>query len=282
MVLGGVPAVAVVAALVVVPAVVLLTYAFLTGTSHQYGASLPLTLDNVTRFFDAAATGNLVRNTLVQGALVAILNLLIGLPIAYWLRYHAGRAALRIVLLFAFAFLASYVVKVYAFRTILGEHGFVNDALMAVGAIDHPLSWLLFTRFSVTVALLHITLPMTVLLLYIGFRPIELRYLELGDDLGAKRAQRWRYVVLPLMAAPAASAGILAYIFAATDYVTPALLGGPGLQTTASQAYSEFQAAGNYPNGAVQALVTVGLCAMAAAVVLLTLRLAKLNRQVYE
>lgn len=276
---GGLPATAVVVALAVVPALLLLSYAFMTGGAEEYDAAPPFTFGNVADVLGDDANLSLVRNTLIQGGAVAVLGIVLAVPIAYWIHFHAGRARPWVLLLFVCAFLQSYLVRLYAFRTILGERGIVNETLMRLGVIDDPASWLLFSRFSVIVALLHITLPITVLLLYVGFRPLDRRYLELSDDLGASAIGRWRFVVFPLIAPAAASAAILAFLIAALDYVTPSLLGGPGLATFAIKARSGFQELGNYPDGAAYAWAALLGCAFVAALLLMALRAAGLSRQ---
>lgn len=279
LVLGGLPAAGVVAALAVAPALVLLSYAFMTGGAEQYDAAPPFTLGNVGDVLSDDANLSLVRNTLIQGGAVAAIGIALGVPMAYWIHFHAGRARPWVLVLLVCAFLQSYLVRLYAFRTILGERGIVNETLLRLGIADEPASWLLFTRFSVIVALVHITLPITVLLLYVGFRPLDRRYIELSDDLGASAIGRWRYVVLPLIAPAAASAAILAFLIAALDYVTPSLLGGPGLATFAIKARSGFQELGNYPDGAAYAWAALLGCAFVGALLLLAVRVAGLNRQ---
>ena len=121
---------------------------------------------------------------------------------------------------------ASYLVRIYAWRTILGENGLLNSGLRGLGLIDDPLGFLLFNRFAVTVALVHIFLPYVVLVLYAGFRPISPALLEGAQDLGGGVVTRWRKVVLPLIAAPAVTSFLFVFILSASDYVTPQFLGG--------------------------------------------------------
>ena len=106
-------------------------------------------------------------------------------------------------------FFASYLVRIYAWRSILGENGLLNSGLNRLGVIDEPLGFLLYNRFSVTVALVHIFLPYVVLVLYAGFRPVSPALVEAAQDLGANAPTRWRRVILPLVAAPAATAFML-------------------------------------------------------------------------
>ena len=109
---------------------------------------------------------------------------------------------------------------------MLGRNGAINRGLEAIGIIDEPLDFLLYNRFAVTIALVHIFLPYVVLVLYAGLAPLQPSYLETAQDLGAGRLQRWRRVVLPLVAAPAVSAFLFVFVLSAADYVTPQLLGG--------------------------------------------------------
>ncbi len=96
------------------------------------------------------------------------MTLVVGLPIAYWLRFVAGRSRLAVLFLITASMFASYLVRIYAWRTVLGSQGLVNSALERAGLIDEPLGFLLYSRFAVVVALVHIFLPYVVLVLYAG------------------------------------------------------------------------------------------------------------------
>ena len=158
------------------PIAIFLLYSFLTA--GLFSVSRPLTLDAYARALRAPLNALLAGNSAVIGLLAAAASLLIALPIAYWLRYAAGRWRLPVLFIITGSMFASYLVRIYAWRTILGENGVLNRALQAIGAVDAPLSFLLYNRFSVTVALVHIFLPYVVLVLYAGFRPLTPALLE--------------------------------------------------------------------------------------------------------
>ena len=127
----------------------------------------------------------LARNSIEIGLLSAIFSVALALPVAYWLRYATGRWRMVVLFLITASMFASYLVRIYAWRTMLGEHGVVNSALESLGIIDQPLGFLIFNRFAVTVALVHIFLPYAVLVLFAGFQPIRPGLLEAAQDLGA-------------------------------------------------------------------------------------------------
>lgn len=236
------------------PVVALLAYAFLTSGTYQFSAAAPVTFGNFSAVWTAPKVGTLLANTLVVGVVTSVVVVAIALPCAYWLRYRAG--ALRVPVLGAIvvALFASYIVRIYAWRTILGSKGVLNSALESLGVIDAPLHFLLYSRFAIIVAMVHLMLPVVLMLLFAGFRPLEPRFLEAAQDLGAGAAMRWRRVVLPLVAEPVSSALFLTFVLSTSDYVTPQLLGGPHDSMLGVQVQNYFQTLGDFGDGAALAM----------------------------
>ena len=258
------------------PIAIFLLYSFLTA--GLFSVSRPLTLDAYARALRAPLNALLAGNSAVIGLLAAAASLLIALPIAYWLRYAAGRWRLPVLFIITGSMFASYLVRIYAWRTILGENGVLNRALQAIGAVDAPLSFLLYNRFSVTVALVHIFLPYVVLVLYAGFRPLTPALLEAAQDLGAGAVQRWRRIILPLMAAPAATAFLFVFVLSASDYVTPQLIGGTAGLMLGVQIQASFTAVGDWPLGAATSFLMLLAFVLCYALMMLALRLSGLDR----
>jgi spermidine/putrescine transport system permease protein len=272
------PAAAVLLVFFAAPVAVFVVYSFLTGAAFSFSAEAPLTIQNYVDVLEAPSTGDLVFNSAIVGLLVGAVCLLIGLPFAYWVRYHAGRLQQLVLLLVIAAMFASYLVRIYAWRTMLGTDGVINSALESLGAIDEPLGFLVFSRFAVVVAIVHILLPFVILILYAGFRPLEPRYFEASEDLGAGTVQRWRRVVLPLIAVPAMSAFMLCFVLASADYVTPQFLGGPESSMVGVQIQNYFKAQGDYPLGAALAMTVLVGYLIVQAVLVLALKLAGVRR----
>lgn len=252
-------------------------YSFLTAALFQ--VSGPLTLENYHDAVSTKVNGTLALNSFVIGIAAAGVTLVVALPIAYWLRYSArGRWQLVVLFLITTTMFASYLVRIYAWRTILGEQGILNSALMQLGIIDEPLGFILFNRFAVTVALVHIFLPYVVLVLFAGFRPISDNFLEIAQDLGANSIVRWRRVILPLIAAPAATSFLFVFVLSASDYVTPQFLGGTNGAMLGVRIQTSLTATGNWPLGAALAFLMLAAFGVCYLLTVLGLRLQGLHR----
>ena len=260
----------------VAPLATFFVYSFLTAGLFE--VSGPVTLDSYREAVTSDVNGVLARNSFVVGILAATITLVISLPIAYWLRYAAGRLQLPILFLITATLFASYLVRIYAWRSILGENGALNRGLQLLGIIDEPLGFLLYNRFAVTVALVHIFLPYVVLVLFAGFGPLQPSLLESAQDLGAGVVIRWRRVILPLVAAPAATAFLLVFILSASDYVTPQFLGGKTGGLLGVQIQAEFKALGDWPLGAATSFLMLAAFVVCYGVAMLGLRIARLDR----
>jgi spermidine/putrescine transport system permease protein len=258
------------------PLVVFAVYSVLTGA--LFTVSGPLTIDNYREALSSDLNRVLAKNSAVVGLLSAAITVAIGLPIAYWLRYAAGRWRTFVLFLITATLFASYLVRIYAWRSILGESGLLNSGLRRIGLIDHPLGFLLYNKFSVTVALVHIFLPYVVLVLYAGLAPLTPSLLESAQDLGANAPLRWRRVVLPLVAAPAATAFLFVFVLSAGDYVTPQLIGGTNGVLLGVEVQAEFKAVGNFPLGAATSLLMLAAFVLCYGVTVLALRLTRLDR----
>lgn len=216
-------------------------------TNALYDVALPLTLDSYLAAVTSPLNRTLARNSLLIGLITAAITLVVGLPVAYWLRFVAGRSRLAVLFLITSSMFASYLVRIYAWRSILGSQGLVNNALQRLGLADAPVGFLLYSRFAVVVALVHIFLPYVVLVLYAAMAPLGQGVLEAGRDLGASAPVLWRKVILPIMAAPGFSAFMFVFILSSADYVTPQFLGGTNGLTLGVQVQANFITVGNWP-----------------------------------
>ncbi|MBA3428836.1 MAG: ABC transporter permease, partial [Actinobacteria bacterium] len=249
---------------------------FLTGSLYE--VSGPPTLENYREIAQSELNRKLARNSLIVGLLAAGSSVVIALPIAYWLRYTTSRTKTLVLFLIVASFLASYLVRIYAWRTILGAEGVINSGLGALGIVDEPLTFLVFNRFAVTLALVHIYLPYVILVIYAGLGPLQPAYLEAAQDLGAGWVQRWRRVVLPAVAAPAGSALLFVFVLSAADYVTPQFLGGTASVMIGVQVQVAFQGTGDYAGGAAISFALLAGFLVCYGLVALGLRLAGLDR----
>jgi spermidine/putrescine transport system permease protein len=260
----------------VAPLVTFAVYSFLTA--GLYSVSRPWTLDAYRDLLTTPVHETLALNSLVIGLSTATVTVLVGLPIAYWLRYLAGRLRYPVLFVLTATMFASYLVRIYAWRTLLGSDGIVNSALERVGLVEDSLSFLVFSRFAVTIALTHIFLPIVVLSLYAGLRPLEPAYLELAQDLGAGPVRRWWKVILPALATPITTSFFFVFALAAADWVSSAFLGGISGQLFGLQIALTFRESADYALGAAMSLATLASLGACFLVVRLGLRVARLDR----
>ena len=260
----------------VAPFLTFAVYSFLT--SGLFSVSRPFTTDAYHTVLGSTVNRTLALNSFWTGLYAAAVTIGVSLPIAFWLRYAAGRWQVPVLFLITGTLFASYLVRIYAWRTILGRRGVLNTGLQSLGLTDHPLEFILYNRFAVTVALVHIFLPYTVLVLYAAFRPIDVGLLEAAQDLGAGALRRWTRVVLPLVAAPAASAFVFVFVLAASDYVTPDFLGGHSGIMLGVRVRDGFVHTGDWPAGAAMALSMIVAFLVLFALVTVALRLLGVRR----
>jgi spermidine/putrescine transport system permease protein len=273
-ILPALPAAAGLVAFFLVPLLVFAVYSVLTA--GLYSVSGPLTLDAYGEAVASRVNRTLAANSAVIGLATAVVTVAVALPIAYCLRRSARRLRIPVLFLIIASMFASYLVRIYAWRTVLGANGLINDGLRRLGLIDQPLDFLIYSRFAVTVALVHIFLPYVVLVIYAAMAPLGAGLFEAAQDLGASSRTLWRRVILPLMAAPAASAFLFVFILSASDYVTPQFLGGASGVTLGVQVQVNFRTLGNYPVAAATSFLMMAAflaCYLLSALVLRALRL---------
>lgn len=167
--------------------------------------------------------------TFVIGAVVTLLTLLLGYPLAYWISTLSERRANLVMILVLIPFWTSILVRVAAWIVILQSEGLVNRALIASGLLHDPLA-LLFNRTGVYISMTHILLPFMILPLYSVMKSIPPTYQRAAVSLGSHPfAAFWR-VYVPQTYPGIGAGALLVFILAIGYYITPALLGGPNDQ----------------------------------------------------
>jgi spermidine/putrescine transport system permease protein len=203
----------------VVMLVISLQYGVLSGQSG-------FTLSN----FTDAISDPLYRDvawTTVQIATIAMLvQLAIAIPIAYVLAFKAGKWELPLLLFLVLADELNPMVRIYAWRMLLGREGLINEALQRIGLIDAPIDALLFSKFAVIVVLSTSYLTYTVIPIYGAMKAIDKNLFEAALDLGSGWWTTARRILLPLIAPGVFVALLLVYIPLFTDFASPTLVGG--------------------------------------------------------
>jgi spermidine/putrescine transport system permease protein len=197
-------------------------------------------------------------------ARVTILALLLGYPLAYYLSFRAGKRKDLLYQLVIIPLWVSYLVRAYAWKTILGSDGVLNTLLQYVHITRHPLEFLLYSPFAVVLTLTHIYTPFTFLPIYASLEHIPRNLVEASHDLGASPAQTFWRVIFPLSIPGVLAGATFAFVLSLGDFLAPLLLGGPSGIMISNIVVSLFGAAYNWPLGAA-----ISLCMLVLVVGLL-------------
>lgn len=210
------------------------------------------------------------------GLLVAAVTTAMALPVAYYIRFRSGTRKVLALAVVITAMFSSYLVRIYAWRTLMGSNGAVNWALTTTGITHHPLQFLFYNRFGVIITLVHIYIPFAVIILLATLEGVELDVLEAGRTLGARGNQMLRWVVLPMIGRGLFVAFALTFILSASDYVTPQFVGGTSGAMTGTFVMLEMTSLGDYSHGAALSLILLVVLVVMAGGAYLAGRLVRL------
>ncbi len=249
----GIPITLWMLALVVIP----LGYTFLISFFQVEGLQIAarVTLKNYALFFtDPVYSGILLKSILLALA-IATLGVLAGYPLAYMVSFRVRRFKQALFMLSIIPLWVSYLVRIIAWRTILGNKGVINSALESLGLIREPLSFLLYNRFAIAVTLTYICIPFVFIPVYTALEKIPRNILEASSDLGAGELRTFLNVVLPLSLPGLVTGFIFAFIIALGDYIIPQQLGGTQGIMFGNLIWTQFGFAFNWPFGAALSFI---------------------------
>jgi spermidine/putrescine transport system permease protein len=249
---------------IVIPLLSFLTYSFFRVDKGEIVRDLSLL--NYRRFFTDAIFVPVLWQTCVLCLAVAGLATLIGYPVAFQLANLKGRRRYFLLLLVLVPLLMSYIIKIYAIRSILGGNGFLNRFLLWAGLISEPLSLFVFNLNAVLLTLTILLIPFAILPIFLSLERIPKSLIEASNDLGASNLQTFRWIVLPLSAPGIMTAATFVFVLAIGDFLTPQMVGGQSGFTFGRIVYSQFGTAFNWPFGSalatILALVIVAVIAI--------------------
>ncbi len=195
-------------------------------------------------------------------------------PLAYFLALSGTRRKYVLLLLLIAPFLTSYLLRVLAWKVILGEQGVINSALSSVGL--HPLSFLLYSRFAVMLVLGYVWLPFVALPIFVTLDTLDRRLLEAASDLYASRLQAFVRVTLPLSMPGVVAAFLFVFIPTVGEFVTPSLVGGTSGYMYGNQIVDLFQQGfPDWETGATLALFLIAVISVLTFVFVRFLRLGE-------
>src|SRR5215468_8291659 len=202
-----------------------------------------------------------VKMSLAVSAIIVVL----AYPLAYYLALSGTKRKYVLLLLLIAPFLTSYLLRVLAWKVILGDEGVINSFLFWTGlrSPEHPLSQLLYSRFAVMLVLGYIWLPFVALPIFVSLESLDRRLLEAASDLGASRLRSFWSITLPLSLPGVIAAFFFVFIPTLGEFVTPSLVGGATGYMYGNQIVDLFGAGfPDWETGSILALFLIGVVAV--------------------
>src|ERR1700682_185387 len=207
-------------------------------------------LHNYVTLFSKPVYAGVLLRTMRIAASVTLFSLLLGSPLAYDLSFHSGARKELLYQLVIVPLWVSYLVRGYAWKTILGSDAVLNGFLQYFHLTREPLGFLLYSPFAVVLTLTHIYTPFTFLPIYAALEHIPRNLVEASHDLGATPGQTFWKIVFPLSIPGVLAGATFAFVLSLGDFLAPLLLGGPSGIMISNIVVSLFGAAYNWPLGA--------------------------------
>jgi spermidine/putrescine transport system permease protein len=238
-------------------------------TSHS-----GFTLSNYTGILTEGLYRQVALDTFVIATAAMLVQFAIAVPLAYILAFRAGRWELPLLLGLVLSDQLNSIIRIYAWRTLLGRDGILNGALESVGLTSHPITALLFSKTAVVLVLSTSWLTYTAIPIYAAMKAIDSQLFEVASDLGAGWFVTLRRILLPLAAPGIFIAILLVYIPLFTEFATPTLVGGTSTYMLGNAIQDLVLVSGDWGSGAALSFLVL----LASAVVaVLAYFLAKLN-----
>ena len=238
--------------LLVVPLLIVVVMSF--GEKSRLGGYDPaFTLDNYVDALDPSRISPFI-TSLVMALSGTLLCLLAALPIAYFIATRGGRHKSLLILLLIVPFWTSFLIRTYAWLTILGPDGLGG----IIGGIIGDSSFrILGTPFAVLLGVVYAYLPLMVFPIYVTMERMDRTLIEASKDLGASRWATFRQVTLPITSTGLITGSILVFIPLMGEYVVPAILGYGRVFLIGNQLVLQFLESRNWPEGSARAVVLI-------------------------
>ena len=242
------------------PLIVLLTLSFWIQEYLDFIRTF--SLKNYLDFFQKPIYTKILFKSIRMSGMVTIVTVLLAYPMAYYIAFRVKQNKLIWLILITVPFWTSYLLRVFAWKIMLGYNGVINSGLKTLGILSEPLEFLLYNPTAVVITLAHAWAAFAILPIYVSLEKIDRSLLEASRDLGENTFMTFMRVTLPLSLPGVIAASLLVFIPTVGDYVTPSLVGGPRGIMIGNIIQSMFGKAQNWPLGAaisVMSMLTVTL-----------------------
>jgi spermidine/putrescine transport system permease protein len=214
-------------------------------------------LRNYFEFFQKPIFVKLLLKSIRISGMVTIATVLLAYPMAYFIAFRVKSNKLIWLILITVPFWTSYLLRVFAWKIMLGYNGVINSGLKSLGFITEPLAFLLYNPTAVVITLAHAWAAFAILPIYVSLEKIDRSLLEAARDLGESAWMTFLRVTLPLSLPGVIAASLLVFIPTVGDYVTPSLVGGPTGIMIGNIIQSMFGQSQNWPMGAAISVMSM-------------------------
>ena len=253
-----------------IPFAILVAMSF--WTQHVFEFDTTFSLTNYSEILDKPMYRVLLTRSLAISGACTVATVLLAYPMAYYVAFHVHRHKMLWIVLMTLPFWSSYLLRVFAWKIILGYNGAINSGFMGLGWLEKPLEFLLYSPTAVVITLSHAWAAFAILPIYVSLEKIDRSLLEAATDLGDGPVKRFTGVTLPLSLPGIIAASLLIFIPTVGDFVTPALVGGPDGTMIANLIQVQFGRVNNWPMGAALSLAMMVIIAVISLLYIWTAR----------
>lgn len=240
----------------VIPCGVLFAYSF--GHTSYVDISFGMSPESYLKVVSTPLFRELIARSLLTGGCVGLASVVLAFPLAYAITLGPLRRAGTLILLMVIVSLfTAYIVRIYAWRALLGRNGAISQMLASAGLTNAPLEAFSFSKSAVIVTLTSILIPVAVLPLTAALSGVSPQCIEAARSLGATALGAFARITIPLASRGIISAFALTFVVAAGDFITPQLLGGPQAQLAGNAVVGRFGLSFDWPLGSAIAFTLV-------------------------
>ncbi len=246
-------------AFMLIPYSVLIYYS--VGSIDYLAFKPGFSMVNYIKVFMEDPYGTILLRSARVGMMTAVFSTILAYPLAFFMAFHIRSGMVRSVmyLLVILPWWASYLIKAYAWRTILGTNGILNSLLLYLGIVDSPVQAFLYNEFSVVMTLTYIFTPFAVLSIYASLERIPVNIIEAAKEAGATDWELFRRIVLPISIPGIIAGATITFSLGFGDFIAATLVGGSESVMIAGVVVNLMGVAFDWPLGAAIGVVVVAM-----------------------
>lgn len=245
-----IPCIVLVAYFMIVPLMDIIIPTFTNNTEGMFSA--------YKDFFTDSYMMSIFWRTIKISLISSVICMIIGVPVSYYISRVSKKIRGLFIALTVFPILTNSVVRSFAWMSILGKSGIINNLLMKLNIINEPLSFL-YTEGAIIVGTVYIFLPLMIISLVGVMENIDNDLLEAAESLGANKLKSFFKVVFPLSLPGLIVGTVLVFTGSLTAYTTPQLLGGNKNTVLATLIYQKTMTLGDWQGAAVVATIMIAV-----------------------